>query len=217
MIMSLTGSDLAAYVMSQLKNYFPDGRPVEDVCFAMDDTLDRVQFCFSKVHDKYFKRGSETLFNHLNSDQYSMFLYFLSNTLHKRGVDASLCEKVYCLNKALHGVDAFYSVTLPDIFLFSHPTGTVLGRAKYANYLLVSNNNTVGSNHGIDFPVLGEFVAIYKGASILGKCKVGDNCKISAHSLLMDRDLDSNKIYIGTPSGFAVQECRYHDCIWDPK
>ncbi len=217
MIMSLSNSDFLAYVIGQLKNYFPDGNSIEPVNSVMDETLERVQFCFSKVYDKYFKHLSKTVFNHLNSDQYAMFLYFLSNTLCRKGADESLCAKVYYLNKALHGLDVFYSVQLPDIFLFSHPTGSVLGRGKYANYLLVTQNVTVGSNHDVDFPVLGEYVAIYKGASVLGKCRVGDNCKISAHSLLMDRDLDSNKIYIGTPSGFEIKECRYHDRIWDPK
>jgi serine O-acetyltransferase len=217
MMMSLTKSELASYVMQQLRNYFPDRRSVEDVGLPMDDTLDRVQFCFSEVHAKYYKRGSETLFNHLNTDQYAMFLYFLSNTLHKRSADESLCEKVYFLNKALHRIDALYSVALPDIFLFSHPVGTVLGKAKYSNYLLVYQNGTIGSNHRTNFPVIGEFVSIYKGASVLGKCEVGDNCKISAHSLLMDRDLESNKIYIGTPSSFTIKECKYHDHIWDAK
>ena len=37
----------------------------------------------------------------------------------------------------LHGIDVFFTVDLPDIFLFCHPLCTVLGRAQYSDYFLV--------------------------------------------------------------------------------
>jgi serine O-acetyltransferase len=147
-----------------------------------------------------------------------MFLYFLSNTLYKNGVDLSLCEKIFYLNKVLHGIDVFYELELPDIFLFVHPVGTVLGRAQYSDYLLVYQKCTIGSSHDVgDYPILGKYLAIYEGSSILGNCLIGDNCKFAAHSLIIDQDLDSNKIYIGTPSNYITQENKYHDRIWDIK
>lgn len=53
----------------------------------------------------------------LYSDQYAMFLYLLSNTIHRRTDWQSLCDKLFFLNKALYGIDAFYEVEFPDIFL----------------------------------------------------------------------------------------------------
>jgi serine O-acetyltransferase len=217
MILSLEKSILAKYVQDQLRHFFPDDVQGTSINKHIDEVLGKVEHCFSAVHDRYFRNKSQTFFNHLNSDQYAMFLYILSNTLHKHEEDPRLCEKVFYLNKALNGIDVFYSVELPGIFLFCHPVGTVLGRAQYADNFIVYQNCTIGSNHEVDYPIIGKQVALYKGASILGKCTIGDNCKISAHSLVMDFDLEPNKIYIGTPDNHRIKECKHHDKIWDPK
>jgi serine O-acetyltransferase len=215
LIMSLKKDALVQYLKDQLRYFFPDGLPTKGIEENIDLTLDRLDHCFSAVHDRYFKVHGNNYFNHLNGDQYAMFLYFLSNTLYRNTSDIHLCEKIFYLNKLLHGIDVFYSIELPHIFLFCHPVGTVLGKAHYSDFFLVYQNCTVGSNHYTAYPVLGKHVALYKGSSILGKCIIGDNCKISAHSLIMDRDLENNKIYIGTPTNYIIKECKYHDVIWD--
>ena len=43
----------------------------------------------------------------------------------------NLAAKVYALNKALHAIDVFYEVELPDLFCLQHPLGTMPGRARY--------------------------------------------------------------------------------------
>jgi serine O-acetyltransferase len=92
----------------------------------------------------------------------------------------------------LNGIDAFYEVDISEIFVFSHPIGTVLGWANYANYYLVNQEYTIGAAREAEsgkksiYPVLGEYCAIYKGAVILGNCHVGNSYKISAHSLLIE-------------------------------
>lgn len=217
MKLSLRIDKLSQYVITQIKHFFPDGQKCQEVSRYMRETLERMDYCFSAVYNKYFRVDSQTHFNHLNSDQYSMFLYFLSNTLYKKEENIHTCEKIFYLNKLLNGVDVFFTIKLPDIFLFSHPVGTVLGRAKYDNYFFVSQNCTIGSNHKVDYPVLGKYVAVYEGASVLGKCTIGDNCKISAKSLIMDRDLKSNHIYIGVPHNYIIKQCKRHDKIWDSK
>ncbi|MBE3119318.1 MAG: serine acetyltransferase [Candidatus Atribacteria bacterium] len=183
--------------------------------------LDRVNACFSAVYNRYFQVEGQTRINHLHSDQYAMFLFFLANTHYKEQVDTHLCEKVFYLNKLLNGIDAFYEVEWPDIFLFSHPLGTVLGRANYSNFFLVYQECTIGAARAAEsdrkniYPVLGEYCAVYKGAAILGNCHVGNNYKISAHSLLIDQDLEANQIYIGTRLNHVVKENRAPNNIWD--
>lgn len=141
-------------------------------------------------------------------------------SLQKSHANTLLCEKVFYLNKLLNGIDVFYEVELPDIFLFSHPLGTVLGRASYSNHFLAYQGCTVGAarqsesgNKNI-YPVLGEYCALYKGAAILGSCHVGDNCKIFAHSLLIDQDLDANQIYIGMRLNHVIKENSAPSSIW---
>ena len=114
MIISLQKNDLVQYVSKQLEFFFPDGLPTSDVARHVDKVFERMDHCLSAVHDRYFKgKDGSTCFNHLNSDHYAMFLYFLCNTLYREEADLRLCEKMFYLNKLLHGVDAFYSISLP--------------------------------------------------------------------------------------------------------
>ena len=59
-----------------------------------------------------------------------------------------------------------HEVELPDIFLFSHPLGTILGRARYANYFLVYQHCTIGSNLDGIYPTFGEGVAMFGGKNV---------------------------------------------------
>jgi serine O-acetyltransferase len=212
---SLSKSELVDYLVSQLNNFFPDKDKVcrEELEKNIDLMLQRTEYCFSKVDNKYFRDEEGSIFNHLHGDQYSMFLYFAANTLYKNNSELSLCSKIFQLNKCLYGIDAFYEVELPDIFLFVHPLGTVLGRGKYSDYFVVYQRCNVGSNHGI-YPTIGEYVNMHPGSSILGNCSIQKNCKLAADSLLLDRNLEENSIYIGNPKDFVIKKSDKKDPIW---
>jgi len=142
-----------------------------------------------------------------------MFLYILSNTLYKNNYDLTLCEKLFLLNKSLFSLDAFYEIELPEIFLFVHPLGTVLGRAKYSNYLIVYQRCNIGSNHDI-YPELGEHLTLHPGASILGNCQIGRNVKIAADGLLIDKNIEDNTLYIGNPKNYIQKTNKDTNPIW---
>ena len=76
-----------------------------------------------------------------------MFLYFLSQE-YKSDENEELASRFYLLNKYLFGIDIYYEVNLPKIFMFIHPVGTVLGRAEYNDYLVVYQRCGVGSSGG---------------------------------------------------------------------
>ena len=149
-----------------------------------------------------------------------MFLYLLANTTYRAGGPRSVCEKLFFLNKALYGIDAFYEIELPRIFLFCHAGGTVLGRAQYSDYFLAYQNCTVGSARAEEgavrgiFPVLGKHVSLYAGASVLGACKIGDNCKISAGSVVINKRLKPHTMYRGTPQSHEMVPFPFPDNIW---
>ena len=213
-IVSLNKKDLCEYVTMQLKTFFPDKCELDKaLCRNIDEILSRVEYCFSHVNGKYFNDGLQVFFNHLNSDQYAMFLYFASNTLYKNGVDEAVCQKIFYLNKCLHGIDVFYEVELPSIFLFVHPIGTVLGRGVYSDFFLVYQRCNVGSNKGC-YPRLGKYVSLHPGSSILGDCKVGDNCRLAAGALLLDNDLKNNSTYIGRPNDYKIKSVYDKPHIW---
>ena len=215
MKLSLTKKELTDYVAAQLQVFFPDGGHRSQVPLKryIDEVLDRTAFCFARVNNRYFRDAETVLFNHLNADQYAMFLYFSANTLYRNGADLTICNKLFQLNRLLHGIDAFYEVDLPDIFLFVHPLGTVLGRASYSNYLLVYQRCNVGSNHG-KYPRIGEHFSLHPGSAILGDCNIGNNSKLAAGSILMDLDLAPNSLYIGTPLSYKVKQSLEKNPIW---
>ena len=215
MATSLNRSDLLNYTLKQVYNFFPDSKNYnkKDIISSFNTTMERIEYCFSKIRNKYFFQNNDVLFNHLHGDQYSMFLYILSNTLYKNNYDLTLCEKLFLLNKSLFSLDAFYEIELPEIFLFVHPLGTVLGRAKYSNYLIVYQRCNIGSNHDI-YPELGEHLTLHPGASILGKCHIGRNVKIATDGLVIDKNIENDIVYIGNPKNYIKKSLTDIDSIW---
>ena len=169
---------LCEYVTRQLNTFFPDGDAGRAVRFVMADALARMEHCMRHVRMKAWWAAEGPRFNHLHTDQYAVFLYYLSNAAHRRG-ETPLAAKAYALNKALHGLDAFYEVELPAIFAVVHPVGTVLGRATYGDYFCAYQNVTVGADLDDTHPTLGSGVVLYGGARVIGASRVGDNCFIN--------------------------------------
>lgn len=212
---SLTEAQLAQLATRQLNQFFPDGQDIDvaDLQRAVPRALLRLEHCFSHVANKYFFDGSQAVFDHLHGDQYAMWLYFLANELYEMDGATPACKKLFLLNKALHGCDIFYEVKLPSVFLLVHPLGTVLGRGTYADFLLVYQRCGVGSNHDI-YPTLGEHVSLRPGSAVLGRSHVGNNSVIAAESLLLDRDLDGNSVYIGNPRDHMIRSKSDKETIW---
>ena len=208
MIQSLDTSTLTKYVVQQLNNVLPDSTVDSNILLPfVKRAMERVEHCFSKIKNKYYFDGN-VLFNHLNTDQYSAFLYYLSNTIWQVEKDNTLAGKVYCLNKALHCLDAFYEVDLPDIFRFIHPVGTVLGRGKYSDYFLAYQRVTVGGNMQLEYPVLGKGVIMYGGSAVIGKCNIGDGCLLAFGTVVKDQDIPSNTTVAGKDSGISCEKPR---------
>jgi serine O-acetyltransferase len=215
MNISLTKSLLLNFILRQIDNFFPDGADYSKIHLDkyLDIALQRTEYCFSKINLKYYYDKGQVQFNHLNGDQYSMFLYLLSNTLYKNNVDLDLCSKLFALNKTLHGIDAYFEVELPEIFLFVHPLGTVLGRGKYSNYFLVYQRCNIGSNKDI-YPIMGEYTSLHPGSAILGSCHLGENCTLAAHALLLDKNLPTNSLYVGNPEGHRIIASNQKKSLW---
>jgi serine O-acetyltransferase len=212
---SLTESGLAQYVSAQLNSVFPDARPVapEALRPLLPEVTRRVEHCFTRVHNKYFFDGKDAIFSHLNGDQYAMFLYLLARVAHCAGADADVPTKLFLLNKALHGIDAYYEVELPSIFLFVHPLGTVLGRGRYSDYLIAYQRCGIGSNHDV-YPELGAYTTLRPGAAVLGRSRVGRNCTIAAESLVIDQDLPDDTVYIGNPRDNVMRQDSTLPALW---
>lgn len=212
MKLSLSEEDLKNYIAKQVNNFFPDKFLITsfDVEKILSNALKRTEYCFSNINLKYYGKEKEIYLNHLHSEQYCMFLWFLSNEAYLKN-NINLAEKLFYLNKTLNCLDAFYSIKLPDIFMLSHPVGTVLGNASYKNYLLVYQNVTIGASKEYIYPVLGEDVSLYAGSKIIGNCNISDNVTLSAGSCIINEDIPPNTFVFGQSRNLILKQKK--DCI----
>lgn len=212
---SLPPLDLAKLAVRQCENFFPDGEhfKVEELDITVHRALQRLDHCFAHIRNRYFFDGQSPVFNHLNSDQYAMWLYLLARQLHEDGGPSSWCAKLFLLNKALHGCDIFYEVELPSIFLLVHPLGTVLGRGSYKDYFMVYQRCGIGSNHDV-YPRLGRHVTLRPGSAVLGNSVISDNVVIATESLVLDHSVSPDSVYFGNPRDHWTRANSSLENIW---
>ena len=198
---SVDKNTLEKFFLKQVENFFPDGVTLDGNCIKriLDVSLQRLEVCFCGIEKKYYSENGMVVFNHLNSDHYAMFLYVFSNVAFEMFSYKECAEKSFYLNKVMHSLDCFYSIKLPEIFLFVHPVGSVIGNASYKNYFAVYQNCTVGSTEFGRYPEFDEGVVLYSGASVLGSCAVGKNVVFGAGTLLVNSQVDDNVLFLGKP------------------
>lgn len=211
MILSIESKLLSQYLLKQLNMFFPDDIDISyNLVQIMPIVIERMDYCFSQIHKKYYFDKGHSVFNHLNSDHYAMFLYWIANEAYKNQF-INLAEKAFFLNKALHGVDAFYSIKLPDVFLFVHPIGTILGNASYSNYLVVYQNVTVGSDINGIYPQFGQANVLYSKSSVIGSCVLGNNVGVGANSFLRNSQIPDNSIAVGLYPEVKIKKNNIHN------
>ncbi len=195
---SLKQDLLADYVTRQVNFFYPDNSPIStsDISICLSYVLNKIEVSFSQTILPYYIKDGNSWFNHLNGDHYAAFLYLLSNKLYQNG-NEDAASKVFLLNKALFGIDAFYKLELPPHFIFVHPVGTILGRAVYDDFFVVYQGVTIGANREGVYPVFKPKTVLYSNSSIIGECKTGTNFILGANSSLIDSVVDDNKVVVG--------------------
>lgn len=204
MNISLSKKELKQYISKQLDIFFPDNYKFDgkDVDIALDNALERAEYCFKHISIPGYIQGEKVCFDHLHSDQYSSFLYFLSNSLWRQSKNKVLCDKLILLNKSLNSIFISYKCNMPDIFYLAHPVGTVLGNAEYSDFLVVLQNVTVNTSHGeTGRTKIGKGVFLSAGVSIIGDTHIGDCCSIGANTLLYNAELPYNSVAFTDSSG----------------
>ena len=130
MPVNIVGSEAGAKAMllKQLNSLFFISK-IEEAAIdgEFGRALARCQRSFSKTRNKYYSEASATKFDPLQGCQWSRFLYELARCIFVEEGVSSVCDKLYALNKAMSSVDLYYQVAMPDIFMFDHPFGSVMG------------------------------------------------------------------------------------------
>lgn len=192
MTLKIAGHDeqsLAEYLSRQLGHFFPDGgETLAGLRRHLPEAAARLETCIGGV--RIWEPGS---FDPLHTEQNTIFLYYLANTVWRREQDAQLATKVYYLNKALNSFNCYYEVELPDVFFVGHSLGIVLSRARYSRYFAVYQNSTVGWNAGVG-PEFEEGVVMFPNTFVLGKCRVRKGTVLAQGTNLIDEDTEPGRI-----------------------
>ena len=217
MIMSLTKLELIEYVGNQLEHFFPDKNKfiAKDIAIAMDRTLEKLEYCFQHTNFRHYSKNGQANFQHLYSDQYSQFLYVLARELWCHSRNKPICDKLVMLNKSLNGLLCPYTVKLPDIFLFLHPIGTVIGNANFSDYLVIAQsvtiNNSIGSD-GKEQLNIGKGAFFSAGCKIVGFQPIGDYVSIGTNTIIHNREIPDNSIIYTDCDGVIKIKKRKKDC-----
>jgi serine O-acetyltransferase len=207
----MTAPKLADYLETQLNHFFPDQVPVRsqiDLC--LDDALMRLEACINRV--KFWEPG---VFDYLQSTQYSIFLYFLSNTIWRlHGNESGVCTKLFLLNKTLNGIDCFYEIQMPNVFFIGHTVGIVLAKATYGEHLVLYQNSTVGKNHGIS-PVIDEGVIMYPNTAIIGRCHVASGSVIGQGVSVINKNTQKDSLVFQDTNGGLIFKSSNRDILGD--
>ena len=208
--MNIVGSKAGAKAMllRQLSSFFflSDAEEAA-VSGEFDNALARCERSFSKTRNKYYSEAGATRFDPLQGCQWSRFLYELARCVFVGREMASVCDKLYALNKVMNSVDLYYQVALPDIFTFDHPLGSVLGRASFSDYFTFSQGCTVGNNRGV-YPRFGRSVFMLSNSKVVGDCEIGDNVIIGANAYVKDTDVPGGSLVFGQSPNLVIKENR---------
>ncbi len=199
-------STLSELITQQISNNFLiTSQEKEDLARCLDPSLVRLTSCFREISNKYYSNDhNATIFNPYHSGQHTTFLYFLSCEAAALG-KTTLADKIYYLNRMMNGLDLFYHTKLSEVFFMDHPLGSILGRATYGNHFVFNQQCTVGGNHDV-YPILGNYVTLFAGASVIGRCQVGNNVFVSAGAYIKDENIPDNSIVFGRSPRLVIKQ-----------
>jgi len=180
-------TELANYLLSQIRTLFPgDEDLVSEIRGHISAAIDDVRKIVSTLVE-WRDRG----FSKLISWQYATFLYKLSRRCVAANLDIAATDRIFLLNKTLHGLDLHPQINLPEIFFLSHTNAAVFSRASYSDYSVFHQSVTIGRK-GDSRPSMEKFLVMYPGSMIIGNCLVRENTVLAPGVRLIDKDTPGN-------------------------
>lgn len=178
---------LKKYILAQINNFFPgDDEKVAEISPYVSMALVEVKNLIGHLVE-WKERG----FDKLVSWQYATFLYKLGRLCLINRVDVLATDRLFLLNKALHGLDLHPQIELPKTFFLSHTNSAVFARAHYSEYSVFHQNITVGRK-GNKRPIMEKYLVMYPASMVIGNCYVRENTVLAPGVRLIDTDTPGN-------------------------
>lgn len=139
----------------------------------------------------------------LLSSFWLVFMYRISNFLWRKKVPI-IPRILRVIGIILYSADVSPAAIIGQGFCVSHTVGIVIGAGvKIGNNFRIFQNTTIGGRakeiDGKTMPTIGNNVAVYTGACVLGPVNIGDNVQIGANAVVT-KDFPANCIVTGVPA-----------------
>lgn len=131
-------------------------------------------------------------------------LHRMSHWGHRRGGALGRLVSMAAWRSIVKGYGCYIapSATIGAGLRLPHPTGIVIGDGSVIGAdVTLYQHTTVGrmSDRAPAYPVIGNGVTAYAGATIIGGVTVGDGAVVAAHALVRD-DVPAGAVAAGTPA-----------------
>ena len=109
---------------------------------------------------------------------------------------------------------------MPDIFLLVHPIGTVIGRATFADRIVIYQNVTIGGkrdkNGGINYPKFSENTILFANTTVIGSSILKENTTLGARTFISDLIVNEpNKIILGAhPNNVIKSDLKFQNFFY---
>lgn len=206
MYVSLEQKQLEKYIEKQLDVYLPDGYLVDEqiLSLGIGRALERCEACFEHILlPNYRNAKKEAFFSHLHMDQYATFLYFLGNSIWTQTQEKILCDKILNLNRILNGFFISYKCDMPNVFVFAHPVGSIIGNARYSDGLYISQNVTINTDENLE---IGRGCFLGVGAKIIGGQRIGDRCSFGTDVVIYNQQISDDSVCLNIDGKLQIRK-----------
>jgi serine O-acetyltransferase len=166
-----------------------------------------------KRNDPAAKNIIEILLCH--TPLHTILIHRILHFLHTKLKIPVLPRFISVLSRFWSGVEIHPGAKIGKGFFIDHGTGVVIGEtAEIGDYCVLFHGVTIGgTGHHKDkrHPTIGHNVLIGANATLLGPIKIGDNTKIGATTVIINRDVPPNCTVVGTPGRIVKREGRCID------
>lgn len=130
-------------------------------------------------------------------------LYRIERALFLRNPDDPALAPLAHLMRVRTGMELYYSTSIGPRFRIEHGMGVVIGpRHQIGSDFTIHQGVTLGQRRlGCpgEFITIGDRVALFAGASLLGSICIGDDARIAANAVLLT-DAEPGSTYAGVPA-----------------
>lgn len=144
----------------------------------------------------YRDAAGDPLVNPLNIEHLTRLLHPFARRLFLADAPTTLLDCLFYAMRGRCGLNLFYRTQEIDLFFPLHALGSVIGYGEFGPFIAVTQNCTIGHNHG-HYPTIQGGLWMGPGSSILGRSRVGRNVRLAANALLVDRDVPDDVVVFG--------------------